>query len=213
MSLVPSWRGQYPAPWRTWLRWVDTLFLFLFLVSKEGPPLNLEGTFLRDFRPSVFVVLHPKPSQVSYSWLRLGLHVDSFLCILDRAGDDYTSESALLRQRHLQPEAEGQPTQPRRQQCSARQGQSPASEEKDNYRREGKGRRCLGGGGGWTELIQFYYFAPGWFEEWDEFILFSNHLCAIHPIFQIILVQNRDGKELNRSIPQAAGTTFVLSFF
>ena len=46
--------------------------------------------------------------------------------------------------------------------------------KKDKDRREGKGRRCCLGDRIDSMYCRASYFAPGWYDERDEFILFSN---------------------------------------
>ena len=57
------------------------------------------------------------------------------------------------------------------------------SQKKDQYRRNGKGRRCCLG------VIQFFaqgrFWTIGWIHSFP-----SNHPGAIHPILQMVIVQN-----------------------
>ena len=93
------------------------------------------------------------------------------------------------------------------------------AQKKDNLRIEGKGRRCCMGDRIESIPCRAGYFAPGWFEEKDEFILFfkSSWCNSSYSSFRIVL-NSQFGKELNQFFPLAATTfafysVFILPYF
>ena len=81
------------------------------------------------------------------------------------------------------------------------------------YRRKIKGRRCCLGNIIYSIPCRGRCFALGWFWRIWWIHPFSNHLGAIHPILQIVLVQNSYfGKEFIKFCPPNSSNNLCLFF-